>query len=111
MTENFGPSPVQWSEGPQTQGEQAKNEVLVSVGQADLDNLKLQAIGEATPESVPLCNMYGEEIGSVKNIHFSHEQGAIIGTIYCDRIYENIDLDTELTPKANRVVRVVLKKG
>lgn len=111
MVENFGPSPIQWSEGHPTSGEKAKNEVLVSVGQADLDDLKLQAVGEHTPDIVPLFNMYGEEIGSVKEIHFSPDSQALIGTIYCDRIYTNEDVNTELTEDASRVHRVILGKG
>ena len=103
MTHDFNPHTT-WSVGD-ARNEVVKNCILIRVDQVGQGELTLKSIAENTPDTVTVFDMYNVSIGSLRNIAYSGNENAVVGTIYVDREFSDSELHIEVSLDLKRIVK------
>lgn len=111
MSNAFGPSRTQWSDGDSVGKQTVKTIVLVDVGQDRFTDLELMHVGEYYAEGViAFENVGGERLGSLTNIHYSEDRKALIGNLTTNATYTESQLFLQFSEDRRRIERLVLSK-
>jgi hypothetical protein len=82
--------------------------VLIPLNTHGLGEDALGMVALRTPSSIPLLDMYGVSCGSVRDVKYSKDRGAVIGTIYTGKKFSDDNVNVELSTDLQRVMKVIL---